>query len=315
MTVPLLRAGHSVVGLDLSQTMLARAHHRVARLGRAARARAALICADMRRFALARRFPLVFMAFNSFEHLYTRVDVSACLTRVRHHLEPSGQLVFDVQNPDLRWLSRDPTKRWARTKFTHPETGERMVYSTNHEYDAVSQIAVIRLYYEWLAGGRPERVVRLSQRKFFPAELEALLHANGFEVTARYGDFDGNPLDDDGEIQMIVCRPGPEKNPVETAPDDRVSGRPVAQRGDNSASHRSSGGAEDGAEIVAKTGITRDRHYLYYIESGRIVRVPRAHGADGAAELIADPEIEVDHARYVYFLDARGHIARVRRPS
>lgn len=208
VTTGLLRAGHRVVGVDLSVPMLRRASARIGRLGRAARARGALVCADMRGFALDARFPLAIMAFNAFEHLYTRAEVRACLERVRAHLTPGGRLVFDVQNPDLHWLTRDPSKRWARTRFTHPRTGERMIYSTNHEYDPISQIVVIRLYYEPAPGSAaPARVITLSQRKFFPAELEALLDANEFAVERRYGDFHGNPLDRDSDTQIVVCRP------------------------------------------------------------------------------------------------------------
>ena len=106
-------------------------------------------------------------AFNVLEHLYTRVEVDACLRRVAAHLAPGGAFAFDVQLPDLAWLLRDPTKRWARTRFTDPTTGRAIFYSTNHDYDPVGQIALIRLYYEPV-DGTPGRIVKLSQRKFFP---------------------------------------------------------------------------------------------------------------------------------------------------
>jgi SAM-dependent methyltransferase len=210
LTAALLRDGHHVVGLDLSAPMLQRARARLDRMPAAARRRGHLIRADMRRFALGRRVPLVVSAFNSFEHLYTRVDLAACLARVREHLTPGGHLVFDVQNPDLRWLARDPRKRWARTRFRHPVTGEQLVYSTNHDYDPISQIVLIRLYYETAdvePAERRTRVVSLSQRKFFPAELEALVHCNGFRLVARHGDFEGLPLDGECESQVLICRP------------------------------------------------------------------------------------------------------------
>lgn len=208
ITTGLLRQGHHVIGLDVSLPMLRQAATRIGRLGKAAVARSALVCADMRGFALGARFPLVIMAFNAFEHLYTRVEVRDCLACVRAHLEPGGLLMFDVQNPDLRWLSRDPRKHWGRTRFTHPRTGRRMIYSTNHDYDPISQIVFIRLYYEPAPGTRGKtEVVTLSQRKFFPAELEALLDANGFTVKERYGDFHGSPLDGDSDTQLIVCSP------------------------------------------------------------------------------------------------------------
>jgi SAM-dependent methyltransferase len=212
VTTALLRDGHQVVGLDSSAAMLQRAGARIARLGRAARERATLVEGDVRDFDLGERFPLVVMAFNSFEHLYTRVEVAACLARVRAHMAPGARFAFDVQNPNLRWLTRDPSKRWARTVFRHPTTGQRIAYSTNHDYDPVSQIAVIRLYYEPVdrrRGGRRARVVILSQRKFFPAELEALVAHAGFAVENRYGDFAGEPLTGEAESQLLVCRPRP----------------------------------------------------------------------------------------------------------
>jgi SAM-dependent methyltransferase len=203
----LLRDGHGVLGADISLPMLRRARARIGKLGRAARDRGQLVCADARQLWVADRFPLIAMAFNSLEHLYTRVEVEACLANVRDMLAPGGHFVFDVQNPNLRWLTRDPRKRWARTRFRHPSTGEQLEYSTNHVYDPVSQIVVIRIYYRSMDADPPrEQVVRLSQRKFFPAELEALVHSCGFAVEARFGDFEGAPLDGDAESQLLVCR-------------------------------------------------------------------------------------------------------------
>jgi len=196
---------------------------------------------------VAGRFPLAIAAFNVLEHLYTRGEVTACLHRIAAHLAPGGVFAFDVQLPDLAWLLRDPTKRWARTRFTDPTTGRAMFYSTNHDYDPVSQIALIRLYYEPAdepgrespgSPGRPGRgspvpathsvdrdrrrpaavrVVKLSQRKFFPAELEALVAHAGFRVLERYGDFSFRPLDGTAESQVLVCEPvakRPRKRPI-----------------------------------------------------------------------------------------------------
>ena len=174
--------------------------------------RITIVEADLRSFELpaAKRgtlqeFPLAIAVFNVLEHLYTRVELDACLRCVRAHLAPGGAFAFDVQLPDLAWLIRDPHKRWARTRFTDPTTKRAMFYSTNHEYDAVSQIALIRLYYEPVDGKGPTKIVKLSQRKYFPAELEALVAHAGFRVTERYGDFLGRPLDGTAESQVVVA--------------------------------------------------------------------------------------------------------------
>jgi SAM-dependent methyltransferase len=207
VTEALARAGHRVVGVDLSPSMLARARARLGRMSRARRRRVHLVCADVRRLPIAGRFPLVVMAFNSFEHLYDRHDVAACLAGVRAALAPGGLFAFDVQLPDLVWLARSPTRRWARTVFRHPETNERLVYTTNHIYDPISQVCLVRIYYRpFVSGpGSREHVVRLSQRKYFPAELEALLDANGFEIRERFGDFAGEPLAAGAENQVLLC--------------------------------------------------------------------------------------------------------------
>jgi SAM-dependent methyltransferase len=235
VTVPLARDGRYIVAVDRAEPMLDRLRDRVAGLPAPVAARIVPVLGDLRTFSVGGRFPLAIAAFNVLEHLYTRGEVTACLQRIAAHLAPGGAFAFDVQLPDLAWLTRDPTKRWARTRFTDPTTGRAMLYSTNHDYDPVSQIALIRLYYEpdGDAGrarvrtdrspgpavpgedrrGRTEGdgpgawVVKLSQRKFFPAELEALVAHAGFRVAERYGDFSFRPLDGSAESQVLVCEP------------------------------------------------------------------------------------------------------------
>ena len=213
VTVALARAGYEVVAVDSSRAMLDKLCTRVAALPNAVAKRITVVEGDLRDFRLRPEarglrpstFPLAIAVFNVIEHLYTRVEVDACLRSVAAHLEPSGAFAFDVQLPDLAWLIRDPTKRWAKTRFTDPTTKRAMFYSTNHDYDPIGQIALIRLYYEPVDGKGPTNVVKLSQRKFFPAELEALVAHAGLRVTARYGDFAWRPLDESAESQVLVC--------------------------------------------------------------------------------------------------------------
>lgn len=223
LLVPLVRDGCQVIGVDRSAAMLARCAERLARCGRAARGRAQLVRADFRALPLAdgtaERFPLIVCPFNGFMHLYTRHDVEQCLAEVRRLLAPGGLFAFDVLNPDPGWLVRDPLRRWSRTRFRHPGTGERLVYTTNHVYDAAAQIAWIRIYYETdPAPGpasapaadpprpSPPRTVQLTHRQFYPAELEALLHYNGFAIVQSAGGFDGQPISSVSAEQVICAR-------------------------------------------------------------------------------------------------------------
>ena len=208
--VPVVRDGHRVVGVDAAQTMLARCAERLGRLSERARARARLVRADFRQLAFGRRFPAIICPFNAMQHLYSRDDIARFLDGVRRHLAPGGRFAFDIMNPDLEWLMRDPHRHWARTRFKHPVTGRSYYYSTNHAYDAATQITWIRLYYddaEPAASGRPPRrhIVRLAHRQIFPEELLLLLDHHGFTVERRDGGFHGEAFAGDSESQVCTC--------------------------------------------------------------------------------------------------------------
>lgn len=208
VTTPLRKQGHAVVGLDLSQAMLGRCAERFGWAGRRLRGPGLLVRGDMRHLPLRGPFGLVLCPFNAFMHLYRQQDITACLSEVHRVLDPNqGRFVFDVQNPDLRWLLRDPRKRWARTRFKHPVTVRTMVYSTNHTYDAKRQIAHVKLYYDCPDDPSASRTVSLAHRQFFPQELRLLLNVHGFTLESEFGDFDGRPFEADSETQLLVCRP------------------------------------------------------------------------------------------------------------
>ena len=207
--VPLVRDGLHVVGVDASQPMLVRCQERLARLAPSARDRARLVRADFRALPFARRWPVIICPFNAMMHLYSRDDLSRFFDGVRDRLAPGGRFVFDILNPDLKWLNRDPHRRWARTRFKDPRSGASWIYTTNHFYDAATQIAWIRIFYDALDAPSEKlprtRVVRLAHRQIFPEELLLLLDNAGFTVEERLGDFDGSAFTGDSESQVCTC--------------------------------------------------------------------------------------------------------------
>ncbi|MCK5806261.1 MAG: class I SAM-dependent methyltransferase, partial [Lentisphaeria bacterium] len=203
---PLARDGHRVYGLDLHRGMLREAMVRRERLPRRARARLSFFQGDLRQFALGMRFPLILCAFNTLQHLYLGDVFLEALATIRRHLAPGGRFVFDVLMPDLDWLLRDSSRRWARHRFRHPASGRSLIYSTNHDYDPVGQIAYVRIYYDPSPGETgPSRVVHLAHRQYFPQEVALLLTMAGFVVERREGDFEGRPLGPASESQVYVC--------------------------------------------------------------------------------------------------------------
>ncbi|MCC6750694.1 MAG: class I SAM-dependent methyltransferase [Deltaproteobacteria bacterium] len=208
IALPLARDGHALVGVDLSRAMLTRARRRAERLPAAARDRLRLVQGDILALPLEGRFQLVVCAFNTLQHVYRAEALVDLLRGVRERLRPDGRFVFDVLNPDLAWLTRDPQRRWARTRFKHPSSGRPLVYTTNHTYDPVTQIVLVNIYYDPPPGeAGASHVVRLAHRQYFPQELRMLVEVAGFRVERCFGGFDGEPLDGDSESQVLVCAP------------------------------------------------------------------------------------------------------------
>lgn len=78
-----------------------------------------------------------------------------------------------------------------------------MVVTHTHVYDAATQINHILWHSQ--TEGEEEQVASLKMRVFYPQEIDALLHYNGYEVIAKYGDWDESPFMTTSPKQLIVC--------------------------------------------------------------------------------------------------------------
>jgi SAM-dependent methyltransferase len=206
LALPAARSGARVVGVDHSPSMLADFAARLAEEPVDVRNRVTLRRGDMRRVRLGKRFPLVTCPFNAFLHLYERDDVERFLARVREHLLPKGVFVFDVSNPNPHELVRDPNRAYFCPRFRYPATGEMVRYTERFDYDGARQILFVTM--EFLPQGHEKDswVTPLAHRQFYPRELEALLHYNGFAIDELWGDYKRAPFDRYSETMVIAAR-------------------------------------------------------------------------------------------------------------
>lgn len=209
ITIPLARTETDVVGLDRSAEMLADLRARLKLEDDRVSNHVTLKRGDMRRAKLGRRFPLVFCPFNAFLHLYTRPDVEQFLARVHEHLTPRGQFIFDVSMPEPEELARDPNRAYRTPRFRYPSedgNSETLVrYSERFDYDKLRQLLFVAMEFSPVNGGEPW-MTPLAHRQFYPQELEALLHYNGFEIEVFAGDFMGSPVSTSSSTLLIHAR-------------------------------------------------------------------------------------------------------------
>jgi SAM-dependent methyltransferase len=200
LTIPLAVQGIDVTGLDVVPGMLARARRKAGHLP------VQWIEADIRTFQLDRRFGLIFDAGEAFLHLLTRADHEAILARVHAHLAPAGRLVLVTGFPRPEMLVARQEHAWFSYTGLH---GQEVRVSGTTRYDHVQQIYHEDAIRRWREADGQEvvRFAPLARRRFFPQELETLLHYNRFQVLHRYGDWDRSPLTDQSPLMIFVCQP------------------------------------------------------------------------------------------------------------
>lgn len=210
IAIPIARSGVDVTGLDLSAPMLADLKKRLSAEPEAVRSRVHAKRGDMRSARLHRRFPLVLCTFNAFLHLYVRRDVERFLARVREHLAPRGELVFDISIPEPEELMREPSRAYGTPRFLYPREGDPrggvlVKYTERFDYDKIRQVLFVSMEFKPADGG-DAWMTPLAHRQFHPAELEALLHYNGFDILLVHGDFDSAPLGPESPHMIVRCR-------------------------------------------------------------------------------------------------------------
>jgi ubiquinone/menaquinone biosynthesis C-methylase UbiE len=201
LSIPIARDRLEVVGLDLSLEMLAVARQKAISAG----VDVNWIQGDMRHFDLGRGFDGIVLASNSLSHLYSLAEIEGCLAAARRHLNPSGRLVIEVFNPAFGMLLHRPDHRIAVTEYEERETGRRISVSKALRYDSATQISHELWYFRDDLTGE-EQAAPLNLRMFFPQELNALVHYNGFSIEAKYGDYEDTPFGDSSYKQIAVCR-------------------------------------------------------------------------------------------------------------
>lgn len=210
IAIPIARAGVDVTGVDLSAPMLADLKRRLRDEPEDVRRRVKTRRGDMRTARVGQRFPLVFCTFNAFLHLYTRRDVERFLARVREHLTPRGEFIFDVSIPQPEELARDPARAYGTPRFVYPKDDEPgggvvVKYTERFDYDKIRQILFVAMEFT-PASGDDSWMTPLAHRQFHPAELEALLHYNGFDTLITHGDFDASPVTSESMHLILRCR-------------------------------------------------------------------------------------------------------------
>lgn len=209
VSIPLAQDGAEVWALDSDPHMLAEVAHRAAAAGPEVAARIRTVPGDLRGFRLGVTVPLAIAAMNTLQLLLTPEDQLACLTTVRDHLTPDGELWFDVALPDLVDVAGAIGIVRYGARHRDEGTGALLLHSSWYDdYDPVTGTADYCWRIDEIA---PDGVTRTTLREhrvhlYSPSEVGHLLARAGFQVVQSWGGFAGEPLEPGASHQVYRCR-------------------------------------------------------------------------------------------------------------
>ena len=202
VTLPLVRAGVRMVGIDRSEEMLARAVARRRRLRK--KGRVELIRGDIRHLPFPdQSFPLVIAPYGILQSLLRERDLAATLASVRDVLTRRGvfglELVADL--PAWREYSNRVTLRGTRPN------GARITLTESVRQDRKRNLTLFdQEYVERLGRAVTRKQFTLTFRTLTVHQMAARLQKAGLEVTALLGDYQGSPWDMRAEAWIILAQ-------------------------------------------------------------------------------------------------------------
>lgn len=194
------------IGIDRSPDMLALCRTKAGGLRELSDDGLRLLEADLARFELDETVDLAIAPYRVFQQLVDEAAVAGMFRSVAGVLGPGGSLVLTAARfrPELdeTWPPGSEIHCWRVARDGTAVTCR----ATKRSVDG--RVEDLRLVYDVLPeGAEPRRVaVDLALRRYRAAELEAVVAANGFRVTGRWGGYEGEEWGEGPEL-VVRCTP------------------------------------------------------------------------------------------------------------
>ncbi len=211
ISLPLARAGVSIVGVDRSAPMLARAARRAADLGRRrsdrTRGCVRLVRSDIRTLPFgSARFSMVLAPYGVLQSLLRDRDLRATLACVARVLRPGGLFGVDLVPDVPRW-------REYSNKIQMEGRARGGVQLTLRESVRQERRRGLTIFEQVYLARRNEDVTEhrfnLTFRTLPIRQMLSRLERSGFDIEAVLGDYRGAPWDARADTWIILARRAP----------------------------------------------------------------------------------------------------------
>lgn len=188
--LPLVKAGHSIFGLDNDFAMLSLLKDiHASELSQGFDLSIPIFQADLRYFHLDSHFELILLSCNTWSTFDPPARAHA-LEQIRSHLSPKGLFVASVPNPQLLIDLPERAEVEFEESFEHPISGNPVQVSSGWERNK-DHFRIAWYYDHLLPDGNIERLMvdAAHHLSTMDAYLDELLAA-GLQISATWGDFD-----------------------------------------------------------------------------------------------------------------------------
>ncbi len=197
LTLPIAKEGYSICGVDYTLSMLEQAKAKATEAG----LEIDFIEADIRMLDLQQKFDLIFIPFNSINHLYRNEDFFRALGCVKKHLKEGGLFLLDCFNPNIQYIVEAEKEQAVIAEYTTGD-GREVLIKQKMRYENATQIN--RIEWCYVINGAFHSIQNLDMRLFFPQELDSYLEQAGFTVIHKFGSFEEGAFSDHSEKQIYV---------------------------------------------------------------------------------------------------------------
>jgi ubiquinone/menaquinone biosynthesis C-methylase UbiE len=204
IAIPLARGGVSLVGIDRSAPMLARASRRLRALGSTARRRLTLVRADMRALPFsAHHFSAVIAPYGVLQSLVRERDLIATLASVAQVIRPGGLFGLDLVPDVPKWQEY---RNRVRMRGRAPG-GARVTLIESVRQDRARRLTTFEQTYVRRKDRRTdEHRFTLTFRTISVPAMIRRLEAAGFAVDHLLGDYQGRPWDRRADVWIILAK-------------------------------------------------------------------------------------------------------------
>lgn len=176
IALPLAERGVDVHGVDISEAMVAKLR------AKPGGDRIPVTMGDFADVPVEGRYPLIFVAFNTFFGLATQEDQIRCFENVAAHLTEDGVFALEAFVPDVARFDRD-----QRVGALEVALDEVKLEATR--YDPVEQRVTAQ---HVLVSERGVELYPVVIRFAWPAELDLMARLAGLELRERWAGWDGS---------------------------------------------------------------------------------------------------------------------------